>query len=65
MTQPIPDDATIAADRCSFVMINTMPPRDPDQVDEDELEQELEEELEEEKEEDGADEPVVREPDDE
>lgn len=61
MAQRIPDEATIAADGSRIVVINTMPPRDPDEDDEDELEEELEEE----EEDDDVEQPVVREPDEE
>ena len=58
MTQRIPDEFTIAtADRSRFMITaSTIPPRDPDEEDEDELEEE-DESVEEP--------PVVREPDEE
>jgi hypothetical protein len=60
MTRHIPEEfSTRLIDWSPFViMVNTMPPRDPDEDEEDEEEDEDEDE------EDGADEPpMVREPD--
>jgi hypothetical protein len=57
MTPLIPEELSIKIDWSPFViMVNTMPPRDPDDEDEDEEDEDEED--------DSADEPpVVREPD--